>query len=223
MLQMCWSRYHLNTWNSDHFLFNVVENRLLKSRSAGGNDCMGIEGQPGISRSSSNRTEPELVLDATIEGKDSTSHPFLHMNEKDVVWEMQVYGTWKNRGYQSHISDHSIKGRRYRREDRKRRWAKWRMDPHCRTKRGLKSAEGGPIGRRWNCFSVTWGKADRKSDKYWDSASKTVGWGVIRVIWQLWRRSDAASRRKGFRRATWEWKPRPPEVDTLDAAKMWVR
>lgn len=59
---------------------------------------MGIEGQPGISRSSSNRTEPELVLDATIEGKDSTSHPFLHMNEKDVVWEMQVYGNWKNRG-----------------------------------------------------------------------------------------------------------------------------
>lgn len=82
---------------------------------------MGIEGQPGISRSSSNRMEPELVLDATIEGKDSTSHPFLHMNEKDVVWEMQVYGNWKNRGYQSHISDHSIKGRRYRREDRKRR------------------------------------------------------------------------------------------------------
>ncbi|KAL9424249.1 hypothetical protein AB3S75_036186 [Citrus x aurantiifolia] len=81
---------------------------------------MGIEGQPGISRSSSNRTEPELVLDATIEGKDSRSHPFLHMNEKDVVWEMQVYGNWKNRGYQSHISDHSIKGRRYRREDRKR-------------------------------------------------------------------------------------------------------
>lgn len=109
-----------------------------------------------------------------------------------------------------------------------RRWAERRIASNPRKKGSVELAEERSEGRRWNCTWETWGKAEKKREMNWDSASETVGWAVMRVTRQWWWTSCTASLRKGVkwpmpalgRRATWGgWGCRASEIDIVRGAQ----